>query len=1063
MSTPAISFNKKFLSDQANVSLDLSSPDAPALIAALRDGSGIIPPGEIPLGNIEAQVGGGGSVKFGGGQTGTVIVKGNAGASFSAGVFLDGADAVKAVAPSPELSDGLRLLDPDATRYVVVRAAYDIAASAKGSVALGAGAAATFGVTGSSRGIFAIIHRFNDADPALRVFRDTFSSWALPIQVENANDLAPATWLLAEVDGTIALQLGVQAGYDFSWIRAIDDGALKGDIGLRVQVGASAAFGFEASGKYFVVLAREGADEVIRLRLYKLAKKGWNFALDARVGIKAELPPFIDQPHKAEDLVAAIFGLNENQIVNILHETREFVNSNVSLQDKLAGVLMQLGGKAIEESTGLSQQEIKNVYEAGRARVLEFLGRFDELLTSGGHDLTSMLLSLTGHQLDEMGGILKEIVATGGEKEVQQLVAGLLGKAGFEKSTIGRFVESAIGPALGVVNSTELANQVKSLAKQALAVMEGKTLQELLDFIRTKIHFDQVVKVGTEMDFDKLDNLLKDRLAAFLGKQRVLREDLNKIQGAINSVLANVDKFYSLALGAAKRELEFSFSATYYRSTTKTALVDVSFDLSKPGAAALLRKAVGGNFDDLLLNPNPAATIAAAELTHNIQRNVSSELTMPFGAISNSAEVVSSSKLKVVEDNGRVLVYSLDATGTVAERKKLFQARNGRDSTLTIAAALPVSLAKKVKIWKDSSFKYSYRMERAVVKMRASQVLKEIGPLVETYVPGPFSDPQARSFEEFVADLDKSLDGKDPNSGTHDIGDTLITLDLTAPPSYLQAWTKAPLNRNDAHYMRLSRVLQGRLKELVTFYYFSDPARYETLFSAAAPIVFSCMPPSTTIRLNSAGEVESFDTDKDLHWDTTVSDQIRAVAMSRRAVDALRVRLRTIEETLRGIPELASTAQFYAQDQVSRVLTAALQRLSPGSIRPELLSGLLDLEWSLVDSAVSTGIEMARFRQAATTKPADALKHLAQFGEKLVDTFNKTLGDHPFLSGASRPLGTLLFLEATAAFDSAATTAAVAALMNIRVVQSGKFTIDEMLAGKITENSILHEQRFVQA
>lgn len=1062
MSTPAISFNKKFLSDQASVSLDILSPGVPVLIAALRNGLGTIPPGEIALGSIEAQAGGDGSVKFGSGQTGTVTFTGHAGASFSAGVFLDGSDAIKAVAPSPELSDGLRLMDPEATRYVVVRAAYDIAASAKGSVALGTGAAATFGVTGSSRGLFAVIHRFNDADRALQVFRDTFTSWALPIQVDTANDLAPATWLLAEVDGSIALQLGVQAGYDFSWIRAIDDGALKGDIGLRVQVGASAAFGFEASGKYFIVLAREAADEVIRLRLYKLAKKGWSFALDARVGIKAELPPFFDQPHKAEDLVAAIFGLNENQIIDVLHETREFVNSNVSLQDKLAGVLMQLGGKAIEESTGLSPEQIRGFYEAGRARVLEFIGRFDKLLTDGGHDLTSMLLSLTGVQFDELEAVLKDIVATSGETEVQKLVAGLLAKVGFERSLIGQFIESAIGPALGVLNNTGLAGKVKSLAGQALAVLEGKTLQQLLDFIRTKIHFDQVVKVVTETDFNKLDNLLKDRLAAFLGKQKVLMEDLNRIQGAIRSVLANVDKFYSMAIEAAKKDIEFSFSATYSRSTTRTALVDVSFDLSKAGAAALLRKAVRGNFDDLLLNPNPAVTIAAAELTHNIQRNASSELTMPFGAVSSSAEIVSSAKLNLIEDNGRVLVYTLDATGTVAERKRLFGARNGRDSTLTVAATLPVSIANKVRIWKDSNFKYSYRMERAVVKMRASQLLKEIGPLVEKYVPAPFSDPQARGFEEFVADLDKSLDDKDPNSGTHDIGDTLITLDLTAPPTYLQAWTKAPSNRKDPLYMNLSRVLQARLKELVTFYYFSDPARYKDLSSAAAPIVFSCMPPTTTIKLNSDGEVETFDTNKDLHWDQVAPDQIHAVAQSGRTVDALLARLKTIEETLRGIPELAGTAQFYAPDQVGHVLAAALQRLFPSSTRPELLSSLLDLEAGLVENAVRTGIEMARFRQSATTKPADALKHLAEFGEKLVGTFNDTLGSHPFLSGASRPLGTLLFLEAAAAFDSSATTAAVAALMNICVIQSSKLTVDEMLAGKITESIILHEQPFVQ-
>jgi hypothetical protein len=1062
MATATISLSRKFLSDQADVSLDLSSPGAPALMAALRDGVGTIPAGEIILGDIQAKAGGDGSVTFGGGQSkGKVTFRGHAEAAFAVGVHLDGSDAIKAVAPSPELADGLRLLDPEATRYVVVRATYDIAASTKGSVALGVGAAATFGVAGSSSGLFAVLHRFHDAEPALQVFKDTFMSWALPTQLDNAKDLAPGTWLVAEVDGSIALQLGVQAGYDFSWIREIPDGALKGDIGLRVQLGASAAFGFEASGKYAVVLAREAADEVIRLRLYKLAKKGWNFALDARVGIKTELPPFFDRPHKTEDLVAAIFGLNENQIIEVLRETRAFVNSNVSLQDKLAGVLMQLGGKAIEETTGLSPQEVKDIYEAGRQRLLEFIGRFDTLLKNGGHDLTSMLLSLSGTDFNELQAVLKDIVATGGETQVQQLVGGLLAKAGFERSLIGRFIESAIGPALSVLNNTERAKELKSLAGEALAVLEGKTLEQLLDFIRRKIHFDQVTKVVTETDFNRLDNLLKDRLAAFLGKQRALLEDLKKIQDAIQKVLANVDKFYSLALAAAKREIQFSFAANYARNTTKTALVDVSFDLSKAGAVALLRKAVGGDFDDLLLKPDAAVTINAAELTHNIKRNVSSELTMPFGAISGSAETVSSAKLQVVEDNGRVLVYTLDATDSVSERKRLFGARSGRDSTLTVAATLPLAITGNVRIWKDSSFNYSYRMERAVVKMRASQLLKEIGPLVEKYVPAPFSNPQARSFEEFVADLDKALDNKDPNSGTHDIGDTLITLDLTAPSAYLRAWSRAPANRKDPLYMNLSRVLQAKLKELVTFYYFSDPARYKDLAAAAAPIVFSCLPTSTTIKLNGDGEVERFDTDKDLHWDQMAPDQIRAMSFAPRTISALVVRLKSIADTLRGIPELASTAQFYAPDQVDDVLAAALRRFAHSN-RPELLGSLLDLESQLVEKAVDTGREMARFREATTKKPTDALKNLAEFGEDLVNTFNGIFGSHPFMSGASRPLGTLLFLEAAAAFDPSAMTARVASLMNITVIQSGKLTIDELLDGKITEGVILHEQPFVQ-
>ena len=45
------------------------------------------------------------------------------------GVYLEAADAVKAVSPATELSSGLKLADPEATRYVIVQAAYDIEAA----------------------------------------------------------------------------------------------------------------------------------------------------------------------------------------------------------------------------------------------------------------------------------------------------------------------------------------------------------------------------------------------------------------------------------------------------------------------------------------------------------------------------------------------------------------------------------------------------------------------------------------------------------------------------------------------------------------------------------------------------------------------------------------------------------------------------------------------------------------------------------------------------------------------------------------------------------------------
>jgi hypothetical protein len=81
----------------------------------------------------------------------------------------------------------------------------------------------------------------------------------------------------------------------------------------------------------------------------------------------------------------------------------------------------------------------------------------------------------------------------------------------------------------------------------------------------------------------------------------------------------------------------------------------------------------------------------------------------------------------------------------------------------------------------------------------------------------------------------------------------------------------------------------------------------------------------------------------------------------------------------------------------------------------------------------------------------------------LTSTFNSGFAGNAFLSGAARPLGTLLFLEAARQFDPGLTDSKLAAMLDIKVIESGKLSIDDMLGGKITADLLLHEQPFVEA
>jgi hypothetical protein len=53
---------------------------------------------------------------------------------------------------------------------------------------------------------------------------------------------------------------------------------------LKVQFADNAALGFSANGTFAMSFSRETDAAMFRVRLYKLAKDGWNFALNASAG-----------------------------------------------------------------------------------------------------------------------------------------------------------------------------------------------------------------------------------------------------------------------------------------------------------------------------------------------------------------------------------------------------------------------------------------------------------------------------------------------------------------------------------------------------------------------------------------------------------------------------------------------------------------------------------------------------------------------------------------------------------------------------------------------------------
>ena len=300
---PTFSLDKKLLGVPTDVQLTLQGPDDNSVVLAVA-ANATFPPGKLPLGSVKLAASAGETIPFSSATgKGSVSFQASADGFFEAGIYVDPADLRHDLSPESDIASGIALTAAPGSRFLMLRCGYDASASAKGAMALGTGASVNFGGAFSKDAAYAVIHQFPDTAGAADVLGGTIKSWILPNQFDGLDRLPPRTWIVTELDGSIALNLGVQAGYDYSWLRQFPGGALKGDLGLKVQLAANAALGFSASGTYAMALSCETEAPVIRLRLYKLAKNGWNFALDASAGEQVQLPEVFRQGKKVDDLI----------------------------------------------------------------------------------------------------------------------------------------------------------------------------------------------------------------------------------------------------------------------------------------------------------------------------------------------------------------------------------------------------------------------------------------------------------------------------------------------------------------------------------------------------------------------------------------------------------------------------------------------------------------------------------------------------------------------------------------------------------------------------------------
>jgi hypothetical protein len=1032
-----VSLNNKFLvvgNDAANgieVSLEASAnPEARDLLLNNK-----APDKEIVLGNIKLHGAAGKDLKFAG-KHGEVKFAASGSVFAGLGVYFDAERALATLGLDDDISRIVKLSGDPNSYFSVLRWGYDISGSAKGKIALTQGNI-TFGFEGKREGLYAVVRRVDKGTRILDAVKQTGESWLLPTQVDSIDDLQPGTWLVAEVDGNIAVSLGAQFGYDFSWVRETSLGALTGDIGLRVQLGLEVALGFKAAGKFALLVGRESRDvnnRTLRLVLTKQRVRGWNMALDAG----ADVTPIQDVlPAKPDEFISAIFGTYGPQVVEGLGVIEKWTDPEKSLGELFAGVSSKYLQDFLRETTDID--DLINRFDEARQLLLNLIGRWKKL----PHTVKTALWKLIDERIDLTE--LREFVdrlSTIDDAAIKDFLSKQLEKADFFTTPIGRWLSAAAEKGiLHVINDQQALNDLRDAATKTRALLDGSEFEAVLTRLqkaitdRLKIDLDKIEEAINAADVKRLDEWLQSRLAAFLDAELKL-DRLKEIREALHKLVGKRQEIYEAALKALARTYEFHFSYTYEKTTTKSALFDIEFDYNHAGVAALQADAVDGRFDNLLMTRHEGVKLHSAALSHQIARHSHVEVSLPFFKSVKDHFNTSVANVKATDEGGHVLFYDLTATDKVAAKEN---ARMARISRLTVGGfwkelVTDGAAASTVRLHNENTFSHSYSFKQVKTNMRSDDLRFEFSPLVDLYFRQSFGGGVSGgvgSFGDLIAEMDKRVDKIEFN-GPNNFGNTLISFEASLPGRVLAGWLSAPEKKNDPLHREMSLRIQRALKRLIPLAYFSDPRRYDKSDVAGALLLYAAMPPINQFRLENHDTLLVPVDNGEYYWNWPSVEHRNALASHPLTTANLAARFQQVCNLLESKrSELGINPDFYSPGQVERLQKEARKTDSVVAIN---LRSLIINEFEIVEGTYKATRDIAKFKQSAPKSPSKAIEKLANFGASVTSTFNSKVGDI-YGGDHMRPFGSLILLEAACAFDPTFARANPSAMLDITVLR----------------------------
>lgn len=1008
--------------------ININLPDSDVAQALVNNQP--FPAKEVSVGQASIQVSASKDISLDGGK-GKVTFKASGGAYSSIGVYQSGDNLVRAL-KAADLDDsiaaGLRIPSDALSDLIALRWGYNASGTIKGEVGLGAGGGLNFGADASTEGLFAVIRQLPRNTGAYDAVSQTVNSWKLPRHVRTLNDLEVGTWLIAETNAAIALSLGIQYGYDFSWVReAVSLGGLTGDIGLKVSLGVMASLGFDASGRYALAISRErDKPNVIKFRVFKLNRKGWSFAFNASVGEQFDTGSLT--PDNLSDFIKGVFNIQGLQVIK---DFERWTSPDNTIADLLGADLVKYAKDFLKKVTGIDPEM---AFKDARDLFQSFITKWHDL----PHEITSAIYFIFRDQTGEINALknfLQKVVDDSKPEAIAKVISDQLVRVDFFNTAVGKWLSAAASHGIvSLLNDSTELTKIGELAQKSLGILDGSRIEnvltELQKWIEDKLGLDKVKAAVGKID----DKWLEARLYEFLGKLPV-SEELEKVQAAIKSIESKAQDFYDKGIEALKRKYTVEFIATYKKTTTNTALLDVEFDFGAnpidPQVSGYLLDALDGNFNEFMLNQLPGVHLNQGTLTHEIKRNTHIEVNLPFKSVVMDHINTSLGRANAVDTaDGRLLMYDLDA-------KDIVSRRNRRDSQL--AVGLHFNEKASIRRFSDDSYSYDYSLRLVERNMKQQFLRYQFKNLVMPYFGSEFEGQGKQSFDTYVSDLDKAADVE--HAGTDNLGNALLSLAVSLPDQVMAAWKNAPLGDKDDAYMRMSINLQARLKRIIPFCYFQDAKNYKTKEAAIPLLVYSSIPPSNHVTLTSDGQIH-FNDGKGIYWDWEDKDIRAAVLGYGLTVMNLKSRLAGVREVLAATPELRDQLGYYDDNKAA----VMIKQVISDSTMATLLHSLLYVESLVVDGARDAGVKFAKF--FGEPKPDQALKLLTDFGSDLTDTFNNKI--HSIYQGESvRALGTMMFIEAARALSSGLGAIEPTAMLDLIILnKQSQFVPEQFLQEK---------------